>query len=174
METSRTFLVILQDFRKKRQNFVDNPIFIFIYLVTSPIGKMFGRQITDLILVFRTEYKGISVKCYTMNMYGYLLTFFDNLKHLSIIGSYSHYFPPLQLSKSPLSFISSTLHKLCIRVMTYDDCLLLLDGRLKQLTTLIVDIIDMTSRSSNIYNMVSLHIINLIFSTYKKKYYYSG
>jgi hypothetical protein len=27
METSRTFLVILQDFRKKRQNFVDNPIF---------------------------------------------------------------------------------------------------------------------------------------------------
>ncbi len=26
METSRTFLVILQDFRKKRQNFVDNPI----------------------------------------------------------------------------------------------------------------------------------------------------
>jgi hypothetical protein len=58
--------------------------------------------------------------------------------------------------------------------MTYDDCLLLLDGRLKQLTTLIVDIIDMTSRSSNIYNMVSLHIINLIFSTYKKKYYYSG
>ncbi|CAF3235527.1 unnamed protein product [Rotaria sp. Silwood2] len=127
----------------------------------SLIGKMLQRQITDLILVFGTECKAISIKLYRMDVYGYLLTFFDNLKHFSNIGSYSYDFPPLQLSKSPFSpFFSSTLQKLCIRVMTYDDCLVLLDGRLKQLTTLIVDIINMTSCSSNIYNMVSLHFIN--------------
>jgi hypothetical protein len=116
---------------------------------------MFERQITDLILVFGTEREGVSIYTYTMDVYTYFLAFFKNLKHFSIIGSYSHYFRPLRLFDSPyIGFFSSTLQKLCIRVMTYGDCLVLLDGRLKQLTTLIVDIIHMTSRSSNIYKMV--------------------
>jgi hypothetical protein len=67
---------------------------------------MFERQITDLILVFGTEYKAISVKHYRMNVYGYLLTFFDNLKHLSIIGSYSHYLENDMFKKKRLSLSS--------------------------------------------------------------------
>ncbi len=79
---------------------------------------MFERQITDLILVFGTEYKAISVKHYRMNVYGYLLTFFDNLKHLSIIGSYSHYLENDMFKKIirlSLSSLQKIYSKKCIK-----------------------------------------------------------
>ncbi|CAF5075508.1 unnamed protein product, partial [Rotaria sp. Silwood1] len=71
-----------------------------------------------------------------------------------MIGSYPHYYPPLVLSNVPLTtFFSSTLNKLCIRVRHFEDCLALLDGRLKQLTTLIIFIENMEYDSLNVYNM---------------------
>ena len=60
------------------------------------------------------------------------------------------------------TFFSSTLSKLSIHVMYYDDFLALIDGHLKQLTTLIVVISDMIYDSSNVYNMVCLYFIRLI------------
>ncbi len=99
-------------------------------------------------------------------MYDYILKLFENLKHLSITGSYPRFFPPLVLyNLRSRTFFSSTLTKLCIRVMTFDDCVALLDGHLKQLSTLIVDIAEMNDHSSYIYYMVSLHFISLIFSS---------
>ncbi|CAF3108996.1 unnamed protein product [Rotaria sp. Silwood2] len=72
------------------------------------------------------------------------------------MGSFPRFFPPLVLRNLPsTTFFSSTLNKLYINLMTYDDCLALLDGRLKQLTTLIVTI-DKMEYSSNVYNLNNL------------------
>jgi hypothetical protein len=102
-------------------------------------------------------------------MYGCILKFFGDLKHLSMIGFHPHYYPSLALSNVPLTtFFSSTLNKLCIRVRCFEDCLALLDGRLKQLTTLIIVIENMEYDSSNAYYMVSLYLIRLIFSFEKQ------
>ncbi|CAF1486555.1 unnamed protein product, partial [Rotaria sordida] len=126
------------------------------FTVESPFRRIFQRQITDLILVFENDFNEISVKHYTTDVYGYILKFFENLKHLSI-GSFPHFFPPLVLRNLPLiTFSSSILYKLCIRVGNFLDFLALLDGRLQQLTTLIVAIGDMAYHSSNVYNMDNL------------------
>ncbi len=55
-----------------------------------------------------------------------------------------------------MTFSSSTLAKLCINVNYFDDVRGLLDGRLKQLTTLIVEIKFISDRVSTPYNNVSL------------------
>ncbi|CAF4030148.1 unnamed protein product, partial [Rotaria sp. Silwood1] len=118
---------------------------------------VFQKQITDLILDFKKDLSKISVKHYTIDVYGYIMKFFENLKHLSLIGSYPHYFPPLVLDDLPLTTLfSSTLNKLCIHVAGFDDCLSLLDGRLKQLTTLIVHMYEMGYGPSRVYNMDDL------------------
>jgi hypothetical protein len=97
-------------------------------------------------------------------IYGYILKFFENLNHLSIIGSYPKFFPPLVLCDLPLTTCySSTLYKLCIHVMYYHDLLALLDGRLKQLNTLNVVIAQQEHYPRNVYNMVSLGLIRLTF-----------
>jgi len=93
---------------------------------------------------------------YTVNVYAPILNFFKNLKHLNIIGSFNMSNPCLTLGNLPSNtFHSSTLTYLCIDVYTLDDCLYLLDGRLKQLTTLIVRIGYIDNSSSIIHNMVS-------------------
>ena len=82
----------------------------------------------------------MSLKDYTEHVYVPILMFFKRLKHLSIIipyfdGDYS----PLSISNlSPTTFSSSILTKLSVDIYRFDDCLCLLDGRLKQLITLIV------------------------------------
>ncbi|CAF0941836.1 unnamed protein product [Rotaria sp. Silwood1] len=123
----------------------------------SPFRRIFQQQIIDLILVFKEDMNKISVKDYTIDVYGYIMKFFENLKHLSITGSYPYYFPPLELHHLPLTTLfSSTLDKLCIHVMRFEDCLALLDGRLKQLKTLIVDICCIEYPSWRVYNMDDL------------------
>ncbi len=93
-------------------------------------------------------------------MHGYILKFFENLKHLSITGS-----PRLlSLRNLPLTTCSSsTVSKLCVYVNRFEDCLALLDGRLKHLTTFTVIMDYANYDSSVVYNMVSLLIIRLIF-----------
>ncbi len=63
-----------------------------------------------------------------------------------------------------MTFSSSTLTKLCINVFNFDDIDALLDGRLKQLTTFIVQVEFITNRISISYNMVSLCFV--LFSCY--------
>ncbi|CAF1379209.1 unnamed protein product [Rotaria sordida] len=113
------------------------------FTVETPFRCIFQRQIADLILVFENDFNEILEKNYTTD-------------HLSIMGSFPRFFPPLVLRNLPsTTFFSSTLNKLYIDLMTYDDCLALLDGRLKQLTTLIVTI-DKIEYSSNVYNLNNL------------------
>jgi hypothetical protein len=101
---------------------------------------------------------------YTKNVYAIILAFFENLKHLTIVVSCIdnypgsiHSYPCLSLyNLPPMTFSSSTLTKLCINVNCFDDVCDLLDGRLKQLTTFIVQVKLITNRVPKSYNRVSL------------------
>ena len=95
-------------------------------------------------------------KHYTKDVYDYILKFSKNLKHLSIIDAYPHYYPPLTFRHLSFNLFSSlTLSKLSICIISYEDCLALLDGRLKQLTSFTVVINAMQHYSSNLYHMVN-------------------
>ncbi|CAF4706241.1 unnamed protein product, partial [Rotaria sp. Silwood2] len=60
----------------------------------------------------------------------------------------------LSLRNLPLTTCSSSiLYKLCINLNCFEDCLALLDGRLKQLTTFIVNIDSTDYHSSIVYNI---------------------
>ena len=68
-----------------------------------------------------------------------ILLFFENLKNFTVVPSSVNDYPPLSLCFSPpMTCLSSTLTKLCINALYFADVCALLDGRLKQLTTLIV------------------------------------
>ncbi|CAM4791525.1 unnamed protein product [Rotaria magnacalcarata] len=76
------------------------------------------------------------------------------MKHLSILSSSVDDYPALLLYNLPSMTVSSLiLTKLCINENDFDDCLALVDGLLKQLTSVIVQlnhIHQWTSRSYNI------------------------
>ncbi|CAF0922409.1 unnamed protein product [Rotaria sordida] len=109
----------------------------------STFQHIFKHQITELILENNDQDEvTILLREYTVNVYARILTFFENLRHLSIVeaSSISEY-PPFSLRHLPsTTFFSSILTKLCINVENINDCFRLLDGRLKQLTTFIVQI----------------------------------
>ncbi len=63
-----------------------------------------------------------------------------------------------------MTFSSSTLTKLCINVYSFDDCLALLDGRLKQLTTFVVQANYIQHWIPRSYNMVSGYSMLLVSS----------
>jgi hypothetical protein len=99
-----------------------------------------------------------SLPTYTANVYSHILTFFKNLKNLNVIESSTVSYPPLSFCDLPLTtFSSSILTHLYIDVYSFDDCLYLLDGRLRQLTTLFVNVysMDESSGTVHIHNTVS-------------------
>ncbi|CAF3663450.1 unnamed protein product [Rotaria sordida] len=104
----------------------------------SAFQHIFQHQITDLILHNNDENRvGTSLKIYNRNIYAHIIDVFQNLQHLTIIRSSSvDEYPPFSLSCLPsTTYFTSTLTTLCINVLSFDDCVSLLDGRLKQLTT---------------------------------------
>ncbi|CAF0981964.1 unnamed protein product [Rotaria sordida] len=112
------------------------------FMDDSLFGHIFKQQITNLILIINENNIEIEKEAYTKNVYVVILAFFKNLKHLTIVESSSmDNYPRLSLCDlSPTTFFSSTLTKLCINVKNFDDVQALLDGRLKQLITLIVQV----------------------------------
>ncbi|CAF1364748.1 unnamed protein product [Rotaria sordida] len=111
----------------------------------SIFQHIFKYQITELILENNDNYDYVGgrilSKEYNNNIYVSILSLFKNLQSLSIVGSFTSSYPPLSIVDLPsITFCSSILTKLCINVRSLDDCLYLLDGRLKQLTIFIVQI----------------------------------
>ncbi|CAM4741141.1 unnamed protein product [Rotaria magnacalcarata] len=82
----------------------------------------------------------------------------DYLTKLSITGPYPiSMYPGLSLRYLPsTTFSSPTLTHLYINVKTFDDCLYLLDGRLRKLTTLCVNIYSIDEYSTIVHNMDKL------------------
>ncbi|CAF3252863.1 unnamed protein product [Rotaria socialis] len=133
-------------------NFTDK-IFSRYFKVNSPFHRIFPQQITDLILVYKQSHHIFSMEQYTNELHKNIFNFFKNLQHLSLNESC------LFLSFRNLSLrtcSSSNLKKLCIAVKRFDDCLALLDGRLKELTTFILDICTVNDNISAVYNMDDL------------------
>ncbi|CAF4992598.1 unnamed protein product [Rotaria sp. Silwood1] len=137
---------------------VDLRVDQFCTSILRKIHHKVKTLIVDLIslksIVYAARYPNLTeLKLFnhTTDLYACILKFFEDLKYLSIIGLYPHYYPSLVLSNVPsTTFFSSTLNKLCIRVRRFEDCLALLDGRLKQLTILIIVIENMEYASSNV------------------------
>ncbi|CAF1526159.1 unnamed protein product [Rotaria magnacalcarata] len=120
----------------------------------SSLRSVFQQQITSLILVTNDKSARVgSSKEYTRNVYAYILNFFKKLTHLNIIGPYVMLCPGLSLRDLPsTTFYSSILTHLCIIVENFDDCLYLLDGRLKQLTTFNVNVYSIDTSSTIVHN----------------------
>ncbi|CAF1175989.1 unnamed protein product [Adineta steineri] len=126
----------------------------------SYLRNIFQQQITQLILI-NNDTRDIvgSSENYTKNVYGKIFNLFKNLKQFSVDGTGYRSYPFLTLCNLPsTTLFSSTLIYLYINVCSFDDCLYLLDGRLKQLTTLIVHIsyMDDISTVRNIDELVTL------------------
>jgi hypothetical protein len=115
---------------------------ILCYLDDSIFQHIFKHQITDLILHNNDEYSdGIAWKIYITNVYTRIMVLFQNLQHLTIAASSVNDYPPWTLCfLQPTINFSSTLTVLCLNVWMFYDCLALLDGRLKQLNTFIVQV----------------------------------
>ncbi|CAF2666240.1 unnamed protein product [Rotaria sp. Silwood2] len=122
-------------------NFEQDKLFRY-FTDNSVFRHIFQHRITDLILHNNDQYiSKMRLDIYTRNVYGHILAIFKNLKHFTIISSSFHEYPHLSISYLPATvYFSSTLTVLCINVFHFEDCLYLLDGRLKQLSTLIVEI----------------------------------
>jgi hypothetical protein len=67
---------------------------------------------------------------------------------------------PLKLSNlSSTAFSSSTLTRLCLHLNSIQDCVSLLDGRLKQLSTLIVTVYGTENHSTIGDNLVNIYFL---------------
>ncbi|CAF4449376.1 unnamed protein product, partial [Rotaria sp. Silwood2] len=119
----------------------------------SPFRRIFRQQITDLILVYNNDSNILLMNKNAKYVYEYTLKFFENLKHLSVIG-----FAPIFLIRnvSLVTCFSSNLYKLCLPVNCFEDCFALLDGRFKHLTMLSVNINDTEHYSSVVNNVNDL------------------
>ncbi|CAF3468616.1 unnamed protein product [Rotaria sp. Silwood1] len=119
----------------------------------SPFRRIFQEQITDLILVHNRDTDMLLMNPNTKYVYEYTLKLFENLKHFTVIGC-------VQLLSihdiASTTWLSLNLNKLCVDVCGFEDCLALLDGRLKQLTTFIVNIDCPEDDLSTIYNIDDL------------------
>lgn len=135
------------------------------YLDESPFRHIFQNQITDLVLACKsdiiTDFNVFQNRKYQHSVFKYTIEFFKNLQYLSMIG----FCPILLLSDCPLTTCSSSiLKKLCIDVCRFEDCLVLLGGRLKNLTTFMITISCETHISSVVYNMENSHVISFFSS----------
>jgi hypothetical protein len=82
-----------------------------------------------------------SLKTYFSNVYEYIMVLFENLKDLIFVASSINEYPPLSFDiLQSTTYFSSTLTVLFIYVYLFDDCLVILDGRLNLLTTFIVEV----------------------------------
>ncbi|CAF4856197.1 unnamed protein product, partial [Rotaria sp. Silwood2] len=113
------------------------------------------KQITDLTVVNDSR-REVGTIDQTTNVYIKLLDFFENLNYFSCIGTFINGNPVLSFIDLPsTTFVSLNLTKLCITVDNFGDCLCLLDGRLNQLSTFIIIIVNVKDNSSMEFNSVS-------------------
>ncbi|CAF4223013.1 unnamed protein product, partial [Rotaria sordida] len=134
----------------------------------SSLQHFFKQQIKKLDLVNKDyDYAVGSMEDYTKRVYAHILTYLENLEHLNVVGTSNIAYPYLSFRYLPSNTFSSlTLTYLCISVKTFNDCLCLLDGRLKQLTTFIVEFYYIDRNSSMVHNSVGVpYLVNIFVRT---------
>ena len=90
-----------------------------------------------------------------MNLYLPIFNVMRSVTHLDFVIKDDFKYPPLSLEDLPSSAcFSSTIVHLSIRLLCIEDCLCLLDGRLNQLNTLIVEIYHIGSSKNDLNDTV--------------------
>ena len=126
-----------------------------MYLDELLFRNNFKKQITDLTII-NDQSGELGTLDQTTSIFMKLLDFFQNLKHLNAIGTYLDGNPILSYVDLPsTSFVSSNLTKLSVLLDSFGDCLCLLDGRLNQLSTFIVIIVNVRDHPLMELNSVS-------------------
>ena len=112
------------------------------------VGQIFKKQITNLTI--RT-----SEKC-KREIYAPIISFFEKLTDFHVDYSSDITCPILSICDQPsTTFFSPILTKLYILVHYLEDCLCLLDGRLKQLSSFTVSVFTCKNVSLPMPNFVS-------------------
>ncbi|CAF3236050.1 unnamed protein product [Rotaria sp. Silwood2] len=137
-----------------------------IFNEKSPFIHVFKEQISELILTIGDEILDESNVKLLTDIYNRIFGLFTNLKYLDLDGDDTYAFSrSLLTGLSSTTCCSSSIVHLRIKMQNIDDCLYLLDGRLSQLHTLIINLdyihdpVQIRLRSSNIIRH-SLKIMN--------------
>ena len=77
-----------------------------------------------------------------MNVYMRILNLLNSVTHLDFVIKDGYQYPPLSIDDLPsnVCFSWTIVHKLSIKILGLEDCPCLLDGRLNQLHTFIVNV----------------------------------
>jgi hypothetical protein len=142
-----------------------------LYLDESPFAHIFKNQISHLTITITDDSEALSLDVLAENVYARLFTSFTSLTHLEF-GTYkSSQELSLVLRNLPSNIcFSSNIVNLCVKVLYFDDCLCLLDGRLYQMNTLtvIVDFYYPVSLTTT-NNTVKKVILNISYSFFFQK-----
>ena len=125
---------------------------IFLCLDEILSCNLFQNQISQLVIsvIPRENLQQYTTMKYIIN---HILSVFKKLTHL--IFTESSYSNIVELHDDPsISFSSSTLSVLKVKLSSFGICLLLVDGRFNQLHTLIVDIAEIYLPVSGLPNKV--------------------
>jgi hypothetical protein len=103
--------------------------------------RIFKEQISHLVVgVIDNRDRG-SLTDVAINVYMRIFNLFTSITHLDFIIKDDYRYPPLSFYDLPFTACSSsTIVHLSIRLLSLEDCLCLLDGRLNKLHTFIVQI----------------------------------
>jgi hypothetical protein len=133
---------------------------VCLFLDDSSFTRLLKQQITCLYLRFRQDLSSILTIDLNKDIYAKIFALGEKLTNLDFDDS-SLYEYPLSLHSLPAnSCHSSTLLNLTITVSTFDDCLVLLDGRLCHLSTFNVTICHIDNSSLTIDNTVKYYSNN--------------
>ena len=96
---------------------------------------------SDLVVTISNTFPDNSMENLLIDIYSNIFAYLTNLKYLdlNVDNTYSTRRPLLSGLSSTTYFSANTVH-LRIRMHDLDDCLCLLDGRLSQLQTFIIDL----------------------------------
>ncbi|CAF2473620.1 unnamed protein product [Rotaria sp. Silwood2] len=111
------------------------------FLEQMPFIRIFNEQILHLVVTVMDKSENASLSDVTINLYIRIFNLFTSVTHLDFVIKNDFRHPPFSLDDLPsTACFSSNIVHLSIRVLGLEDCLCLLDGRLSQLHTFIVEI----------------------------------
>ena len=112
---------------------------------------------SHLLVTVVDKSESVSLNDVAMNVYMRIFGLFKNVTHLDLTIKDAYRYPSLSLVNLPsTACFSSTIVRLSIGVMSFEDFLSLLDGRLNQLQTFNVEIYNICPSTNRLEDTVNL------------------
>ena len=135
---------------------MNNKGFLLFIEGDEKLRHLLPSQITHLEVRIRDRKREALPAGGSLGIFTYILTMGECLTNLTFSLRWIDEGREFSFLRRPsIVCESSSLTKLVITVYNFDDCLYLLDGRLKRLSTLIIDIKKIKNSLANIDNTVS-------------------